>query len=533
MSEVNHIGAETPAPSLDTAVFIPSGFIVLIAGISLVAFPQQAGEIAAYWMTAVTTNFGWLFSLVAFVTLIFCFWLAFGRYGQVKLGQPEDKPEFSELSWAAMMFSAGIGIGLVSWAFVEPVIYLQGPPFALPPGSNESAEWAHMYTMFHWGIVPWAFYALPTIPIAYMLYVKRSPFLRISNSINGALPEPHHRKWDPVIDTLVIIGIVGGAGTSLGLGVPLVSAFFGELFGLKDGFGLQILVLTFWTLIFATSVYRGLNSGIRLLADTNILLAMLVLLFILVVGPTVLILRMTANSFGLLLDNFFRMSFWLDPINQSDFPRDWTLFYWAWWIAYAPLMGLFFGRISRGRTIKQTVLGVIGWGSTGCVLFMAVCGGYALHLEMNGIIPVSDIIRESGNPAAVVAIVSTLPGSTIAIAVFTVLSFIFLATTLDSVAYVLAGITTKNLPGDQEPDQVYRLIWAFFLAFIAVGLLVVGGLTTVQSSSVVTSLPLIPVLFLLAVSIFRWLQKDFGSLVERPILSVRISEDGNTEIIKE
>ena len=164
---------------------------------------------------------------------------------------------------------------------------------------------------------------------------------------------------------------------------------------------------------------------------------------------------------------------------------------------------------------------------------MAVCGGYALHLEMNGIIPVSDIIRESGNPAAVVAIVSTLPGSTIAIAVFTVLSFIFLATTLDSVAYVLAGITTKNLPGDQEPDRVYRLIWAFFLAFIAVGLLVVGGLTTVQSSSVVTSLPLIPVLFLLAVSIFRWLQKDFGSLVERPILSVRINEDGNKEIIKE
>ena len=527
-------GEETKqVPSLDAAIFIPSGFVVLLVGVSLVVFPEQAGEIASNWMNVVTSNFGWLFSLVAFLTLIFCFWLALGRFRQVKLGQPGDKPEFSELSWAAMMFSAGIGIGLVSWAFIEPLAYFSGPPFGIAAGTIEAAEWAHMYTMFHWGLVPWAFYALPTIPIAYMLYVKRSPFLRISNGVNGALPKTHHKKWYPVIDTLVIIGIVGGAGTSLGLGVPLVSAFFGELFGLKDGLSLQILVLAFWTLIFATSVYRGLSSGIRFLANINIYLAFTVLVFILLVGPTVFILTMTANSFGLLLDNFFRMSFWLDPINQSSFPRDWTLFYWAWWIAYAPLMGLFFGRISRGRTIKQTVLGVIGWGSTGCITFMAICGGYALHLEVNGILPINDIIEESGNPAAIVAIVSTLPGSTLAIGVFTLLSFIFLATTLDSVAYVLASISTKNLHGNQEPKRIYRLIWAFSLAFIAVGLLLVGGLKTVQSSSVITSLPLIPVLFLLAVSIFKWLKNDFGSILDRPTLSLRIHEDGNSEIIKE
>ena len=227
------------------------------------------------------------------------------------------------------------------------------------------------------------------------------------------------------------------------------------------------------------------------------------------------------------------MSFWLDPIDQSDFPRDWTVFYWAWWIAYAPLMGLFFGRISRGRTIKQTILGIIGWGSLGCVLFMSICGGYALHLEINGILPVSEILSRQGNPAAVVAIVSTLPLPTITIAIFTVLSFIFLATTLDSVAYVLASITTKNLPGDEEPERLNRLVWAFFLAFIAVGLLVVGGLTTVQSTSVVTSLPLIPIMFLLAVSILRWLGADFGNLVDRPILSVRILDDGKKEIVKE
>jgi BCCT family betaine/carnitine transporter len=164
---------------------------------------------------------------------------------------------------------------------------------------------------------------------------------------------------------------------------------------------------------------------------------------------------------------------------------------------------------------------------------MSICGAYALHLEINDILPVSEILNKEGNPAAVVAIVSTLPAPTLAIAVFTVLSFIFLATTLDSVAYVLASITTKNLPGDEEPERLNRLVWAFFLAFIAVGLLVVGGLTTVQSSSVVTSLPLIPVMFLLAVSILKWLEADFGDLVNRPILSVRTLDDGGKEIIKE
>ena len=176
-SDLNTLDIEPP--SIDAAVFIPSGLMVFLVGVSLVVWPEQAAQIASTLMNAVTSNFGWLFSAVAFTTLIFCFWLAFGRYGQVKLGQPGDTPEFSEISWAGMMFSAGIGIGLVSWAFVEPMIYFQAPPLGIASGTSQAAEWAHMYTMFHWGFVPWALYALPTIPIAYMLYVRKSPFLRI------------------------------------------------------------------------------------------------------------------------------------------------------------------------------------------------------------------------------------------------------------------------------------------------------------------------------------------------------------------
>lgn len=515
-----------PPPRIDYRVFLPSVLLTLLAGGYLVLNVEVAEQQVAAAMHFTTTHFGWLFVFVGAGAFVFALWLAFGRYGRVKLGLPEDAPEYSEISWAAMMFSAGIGIGLVSWAFVEPIHYLLTPPMRLQPESSMAAEWAHMYAQFHWGFVPWALYAVPTVPIAYALYVRETPALRVSAASGGVLRTAARQRWAPLIDTLVIIGMIGGAGTSLGLGVPLVSAFVGELFGVEDSFALKLGVLAFWTLLFGTSVYRGLKAGIRWLADANIVLAIAVLVFILLVGPSVFILTLSANSFGLMLDNFIRMSFWLDPIDHGGFPEAWTLFYWAWWIAYAPLMGLFFGRISRGRTIRQVVLGIIGWGSLGCLSFMAVCGGYALHLEINDIIPLAQILEERGNAAAVVAIVNTLPGARFAIVVFTALSFIFLATTLDSVAYVLASITTRNLPGDQEPGRFNRLVWAFALAFIAVGLLAVGGLTTVQSSSVITALPLVPVLLVLVLSLLSWLREDFGALLEQPPVALEIEPSG-------
>ena len=508
MSEIERSFPGEDGPSIDLRVFLPSLIIVLIAGVYLVLAPDHAAAGASVWKTWVTVNFGWLFLLVAVATLGFCGWLALGRYGRVTLGDPGERPEFRELSWAGMMFTAGIGIGLVTWAFVEPVYYLITPHMGLEAGTAAAMEWGHAYAQFHWGVVPWAFYVLPTVPIAYSLYVRKTPFLRVSVASEGALSTPKRRQWSPLIDTLVIIGIIGGAGTSIGLGVPLVAEFFGSLTGVESGITLNLAVLAVWTLIFGTSVYRGLKAGIRRLADINIFLAVFVVVFVLLAGPTVFILSLSVNSVGLMLNNFVHMSFWLDPVEKSGFPEDWTIFYWAWWIAYAPLMGLFFGRISRGRTIRQVVFGVIGWGSLGTLSFMAVCGAYTLHLELEGLLPVTQILQDQGREAAVVAIIETLPFSTIAIFVFTVLSFIFLATTLDSVAYVLASITTRNLRGDVEPARMNRLCWAFALAFIAVGLLLAGGLETVQASSVVTALPLIPVLGLLALSLVRWLRTN-------------------------
>ena len=207
----------------------------------------------------------------------------------------------------------------------------------------------------------WAFYALPAVPIAYTLYVERARFLRIGEASAAALPRFGRSTWKVVIDVFIVLGIIAGTTTSLGIGVPLVSALLAELTGLQDSIPVKVAVLTVWVLLFGASTLRGLKRGIQKLADFNMVLAILLLLVILVVGPTLFILKMIVNSLGLMADNFFRTNLWTDPIGQTGFTETWTVFYWGWWIAFAAFVGLFIARISRGRTIRQLVLGTIGW----------------------------------------------------------------------------------------------------------------------------------------------------------------------------
>lgn len=505
-------------PQLDLAVFVPAFGIAVIAALFLVMMPEQAEAWAAHLMSLVTSQFGWLFVIFGFGTFVFALWLAFGRFGHVKMARSDEPPEYSELSWAAMMFSAGIGIGLVSWSFVEPIYYLSTPPLHIEPHSAKAAEWGHMYSLFHWSFVPWALYAVPSVAVAYVLHVRHRPFLRISEVCRPLLGDRVDGWMGSVIDTLIILGLIGGAGTSLGLGVPLVSSLTTTMLGVEENIFTRLGVIAFWTLIFGVSAYKGLKAGIRILSDINIFLAVALVLLVLVVGPTVFILSISANSIGLMLDNFTRISFWLDPVRHGGFPDAWTLFYWAWWIAYAPLMGLFFGRISRGRTIRQMVLGIMLWGSLGCISFLSICGAYALNLELSGTLDVTRLLNEQGIPATVVAIIQTLPFSQVVLAAFTLLSFVFLATTLDSSAYVLASISTKNLYGEQEPGKRNRLAWAFALAMIAVGLLFASGLQTVKSLTIILALPLTVVLFLIFRALLRVLDADFGQRVKTDAL---------------
>lgn len=508
-------------PITDWTIFTPALILVLFTGIGIILYPEETALLAQNAMDFITSNLGWLYLCFGIGALGFCFWLAFGHYGHVKLGKAGEAPEYSTIHWIALMFTAGIGGSIAVWGFAEPIFYLQTPPMGVEPHSPEAMLWAHIYPLFHWGIIPWAIYTVPAVPIAYMLYVKREPILRISAACEEALPQQGREGTKSFIDILIVLGLIGGTSTTLGLGVPFVSALTAELFNIPDSILVKLIMLFVWTLLFGSSSYYGLKKGIKILADINMAFAVIVIIFILLAGPTLFILSLTVNSIGMFLDNFWSMVLWTDPIEKSGFPETWTIFYWAWWLAYAAFMGLFVGRISRGRTIRQLVLGMMGWGTLGTCAFLTIAGGYSLYVEANHLFPVSQTLTDQGMFVAATKVMVELPLSKpFLLFVFTALCIIFYATTIDSAAYVLSSICTKNLRNDQEPPRYSRLVWAFALALLTAGLIISGGIRTAQSTTVVFSLPLIPIILSMSISMVRWLRRDFGKNIQTKELTL-------------
>ena len=496
---------------VDWPSFSASVAIILVASISLILFPESGGEFLKELYDLISSHFAFLYLFAGVATLLLLVWLAMGRYGEVRLASGDEQPEFGELSWVAMLFCAGVGAGLMFWAPIEWAYYIDAPPFGLEPGSNPAAAWASTYGIFHWGPTAWAFYCLPTIAIAYPYYVKKVPYLRLSTSCHYFLAGKEDSGAARVIDWLFMIGLLGGAGTSLGFSTPMIAAAVGRVTGWEVDFGLEFGVVAVSVVLFATSVWLGLKKGIKRLSDINMWLAFILLAFVLAVGPTIFLLNTSMNSVGLMTQNFIRMNTWTDVFTNSGFVKNWTIFYWAWWIAYGPFVGLFVTRISRGRTIKQVIFGMLVYGSLGGALFYMTLGNFGLYLETTETISITSILTNDGGPAAIVAILDQLPFDVVIITVFAMIALIFSATTYDSASYILASSATRKLMADEDPVRWHRVFWAVALAVLPLTLMFNdGGLKTVQTATLVVSLPLIFVGVLMAVSLVRQLRADFG-----------------------
>jgi BCCT family betaine/carnitine transporter len=494
---------------IDKQVFWPALVVVLATIVPLMVFPEQSADVLNRVMSAITHNVGVFFLWFTFVSLAVLLWFAFGRYGSVRFGGPEATPEFRTRSWIAMLFCAGIGTSLLYWATIEWVYYYQAPPFGIEAKTAEAAHWAAMYPLFHYGPMAWALYCIPALPIAYAFHNRKIPFLRISQACRGVIGDRADGPLGKLIDVLFIFGLVGGTGTSLGLGTPILSESISTLFHVERTFALDAFVIVIWTAIFGTTVYLGMERGIKRLADANVYLGFFLLAFVLIFGPTIFILDSFTNSLGLLATNFLRMSFYTDPVGGSGFPQTWTVFYWAWWIAYAPFMGLFVARISRGRTIRGVVGANLVWGSLGCWLFFAVFGNTALHAQLNGTVPVIAIMNEVSPQAAIVAVVKGLPMGTFALVLFLAMAFIYSATTLQASAYTIASVASRDLvAGGPEPVRWNRLFWAVALGGMAVALMYLGGLKPLQTASLIVALPLLFVIALCVWSLLKWLKED-------------------------
>jgi BCCT family betaine/carnitine transporter len=493
---------------VDWPSFIASITIILAASITLVLFPESGSRYLTDLYGFISGHFAFLYLLAGVATLLLLVWLSVGSRGRIRLAAGEEPPEFSTLSWAAMLFCAGIGAGLLAWAPIEWAYYINAPPFGLEPGSNSAAEWASTYGIFHWGPTAWAFYCLPTIAIAYPYYVKQVPYLRLSTSCHYFLAGKENSGAARLIDWLFMIGLLGGAGTSLGFSTPMIAAAVGRVTGWEVNFGLEFGVVIVSVILFAASVWLGLKKGIKRLSDINLLLAFVLLVYVLVVGPTIFLLNTSINSVVLMAQNFIRMNTWTDVFSNSGFVQNWTIFYWAWWIAYGPFVGLFVTRISSGRTIRQVIFGMLAFGTLGCAMFYMILGNYGLHLETTEVISVTSILTNDGAPAAIVAILDQLPFTAVVIGIFALIALIFSATTYDSASYILASCATRELKAKEDPVRWHRLFWAGALAVLPLTLMFLGGLKTIQSATLIVSLPLIVVFVLMAVSLVKQLQVD-------------------------
>lgn len=493
---------------LDKTIFWPSLLLVIIATFSLVIFKDSAGPVIENMMTAINYRLDWAFEFLTIGLFIILLWLMLGRYGRVKLGGVDDQPEFSRFSWGGMLFCASMGTSIMFWSIVEPLYYYTGPPFGIESGSKEAADFAVSYGLFHWGISAWALYALPAVVMAYSFYVRKDPSLKISAACRGVLGKHADGLVGKVIDILVIWSMIGGLGTSLGLGVPMVSAVIGSIFNIEPSLTLNLIIIVIWTVIFSASAYMGLYKGIRKLSDWNVYMALGLAIFVIIVGPTLFLLSYFTNSLGIMLDNFMRMSLYTDPINKSGFPQTWTVFYWAWFAATAPFIGIFVARISKGRTIRELIFNVLMWGSIGSWLYFGVFGGYAIDLELSGKVALTEILSEQGGQAVIVAVLNSLPLPLVVSIFFVILGFIFLATSLDSASYVIASVATKELTGEEEPARWHRLLWGVLLSALAISLTIVGGLKVVQTSSVLVSVPVLVMYVLLSVSLIKWLGQN-------------------------
>lgn len=491
---------------IDWVTFVTCLAIIVVACSFLAWDPESSGALLQSTYDYIAREFGVVYLLASVSVIGFLIWLAGGRFGRVRLSSGDEAPEFGTLSWVAMLFCAGVGAGLLYWCTVEWAYYYESPPFGAAPRSAAAAEWASTYGMYHWGLTAWAFYCLPTIAIAYPYYCRNLNYLRFSVSCNYFLRGHEQGALARGIDFLFMIAMIGGAATSLGFTAPMIAAGIGRLLQIEPGFGLQAAVMLLCVSLFATSVWLGLRKGIRTLSDINLVLAFALLLYILVIGPTSFLLKTSLNSVGLMAQNFLRMNFWTDPFTESGFVEDWTVFYWAWWIAYGPYMGLFVTRISRGRTIRQVIVGMTIFGSLGCWLFYMVVGNYSLFLELEGLASITSILKSSGHSAAIVATFAELPLATVVIAAFSMIAIIFAATTYDSASYTLASGATLNLKVGDDPARWHRVFWAFALGLLPIALMFIGGLKIMQVTLLIVSAPILVVGVIMSVSLVKSLK---------------------------
>ncbi len=500
---------------LNPAVFFSATLlIVLFVGLSLFYLDDFAAGVDGL-QTWIANQSGWFLVLTVNLVLAFLFYLGFGPYGNVRLGGADAKPEFSRPAWFAMLFSAGMGIGLMFYAVAEPMYHLAKPPHGAAPGTLGAYKDAIKTTFLHWGLHAWGVYALTGLALAYFSFNRNQP-LSIRAIFQPLLGDRIHGFWGHLIDVLASVATLFGVATSLGLGVTQINAGLNQLFGLTVSGPVQIALIGAITAVATLSVVLGLDKGIKRLSILNMTLAVALLLYVLLIGPTLFVLNGFVENLGLYLNDFFYLSFWNETYTQGHWQNGWTVFFWGWWIAWSPFVGMFIARISRGRSIREFLGFVLLATTLLTFVWLSVFGDSAMYVELAGPGGLVEAVQQD-LARSLFAFLDKLPaagglaglpdwlisGSGI-LATLVIVSFF--VTSSDSGSLVIDIITAGGHP---NPPVAQRIYWASAEGLVAAVLLVGGGLTALQTAAISAGLPFAVLVLLMMLSLQRALAADY------------------------
>jgi len=420
-------------------VMIASAVIVLALALLGAAMPRRFGEVAKSLLLFTTTNFGWFYLLSVFAMVVFLVGLAISKYGNIRLGPDDSRPDFPFFTWIAMLFSAGFGAGLVFWGVAEPMSHFFTTPFPSIEGQTPGAARVAMgYAFFHWGVSQWAVFTVAGLAIGFLQFRKHRDSL-ISTALEPVVGKRPGTK--AVIDSLAVIATVMGIATSLGLGILQISGGLQSVFGVPSGLGTQLLIIVVMFVAYMISSTTGLDRGIRWLSNLNLALCLVLLVFVFVAGPSVFILNSFVLALGDYLTNFVQYSLRQTPYRGGTWVRDWTIFYWAWAIAWSPFVGAFVARVSRGRTIREFVVGVLVIPPLIACVWIATFGGTALYEDLRNAAGIAAIV-DADVAMALFAMYEHLPMTSVLSVLSILLILTFLVTSADSATYILANMTS-------------------------------------------------------------------------------------------
>ncbi|MGI5873815.1 MAG: glycine betaine uptake BCCT transporter [Bacillota bacterium] len=484
-------------------VLIISAVIVAIFVLFGAVFPG-ALKAGADWLFAVLTkDFGWFYLITVFVMLLFALYIAVSRYGSVKMGKDDDRPEFSNFQWFTMLFGGGMGIGLVFWSVAEPIMDYMAPPGADP--ETAAAMYESMKTVFfHWGFHPWVIFAVGGLGLGYFAFRKGRPFL-ISSALEPLIGDKVRGPLGKAVDILAVFATIFGVATSLGLGAAQIVGGLGYVYGVQSTTALTCVIIAIITVLFTIATMTGLQKGIQLVADIKIWLSIAFMVFIFLFGGAVFICDLFTNTFGGYLGGLITKSLWME---NKDFVSGWTVFYWAWWIAWAPFCGQFVARVSKGRSIREYIFAVMLLPAGFGFIWLSIYGGAAFHLNelTSGAIQAA---VSTDYTTGLFALLQQLPAYVVtAPLAIALIVFCFLGSA-NSATYVLAMLTSN---GDVDPGKKLRAGWGIAQGAVTIVCVLIGGtaiLNILQTVSIVAAFPYMFVMIFMCIAIYKALRQEF------------------------